>query len=68
MEEKNKILTEELEKIKKEDKWDELDSIIGLLFIWALFGNSNDKSKTEEIEKRIAKLEAKNEIIEKVLF
>ena len=68
MEEKNKTLMEEFEKIKKEDKWNELDSIIGLLFVWALFGNSSDKSKTEELERRIAKLEAKNEIIEKVLF
>lgn len=42
--------------------------LIGLVLVAGIFGDWGSKSKTEELEKRIAKLEAKNEIIEKILF
>lgn len=42
--------------------------LIGLVLVAGIFGDWGSKSKTDELEKRIAKLEAKNEIIEKVLF
>ena len=48
-------------------KWSELDGCIALLWIWALFGN--DKSqKTNELENRIAKLETKTDLIEKIIL
>lgn len=61
-------LTEDVEKLKSESKWSETDGILALLLVAALFGDWGSKSKTEKLEKRIAKLETKNEIIEKILF
>lgn len=61
-------LTEDVEKLKSESKWSETDGILALLLVAALFGDWGNKSKADELEKRISKLETKNEIIEKILF
>lgn len=68
MEEKNKTLTEEIDKLKEKCEWNDTTGLIALVLVSALFSDWGNKSKTEELEKRISKLEAKNEIIEKVLF
>lgn len=61
-------LASDFQNLKSESKWSETDGILALLLVAALFGDWGSKSKTEELEKRIAKLETKNEIIEKILF
>ena len=68
MEEKNKTLTEEIDKFKEKGEWNDTTGLIALVLVSSLFSDWGSKSKTEELEKRISKLEAKNEIIEKVLF
>ena len=60
---KDATLKEHLEKEKVDTEW-----LIGLVLIYGLFGDWGKDRKYEELEKRISKLETKNEIIEKVLF
>lgn len=60
---KNESLMEYLEKEKVDSEW-----LIGLVLISSLFGDWGKDKKYEELEKRVSKLETKNEIIEKILF
>lgn len=59
----NKTLKESLEKEKVDNEW-----FLGLALITELFSNWGRDAKYDELEKRISKLETKNEIIEKILF
>lgn len=61
MESKKDKTIEEMEEF--EDGW-----MIGLILVAALFGNWGQSAKYDELEKRISKLETKNEIFEKILF
>ena len=46
----------------------DFDLIVGFAIVAGIFGNWGKDKKYEELEKRISKLETKNEIIEKILF
>ena len=60
---KETSLKEELEKEGVSIDW-----LVGLTLISSLFGDWGSKSKFEELEKRIAKLETKNELMEKLVL
>lgn len=54
---------ETLEKETADNEW-----FAELALIAGLFGDWGKDAKYDELEKRISKLETKNEIIEKILF
>ena len=69
MDSKDKKLEELLEKYKNfESSSDNLEWIIGLILIWGLFGNWDKDNKHEELDKRLTKLEGKQEIIEQIIL
>lgn len=53
---------------KTENEWNGFEGIIGLMLVYCLFGDWGNKSKSEEIEKRLSKLETKTEILEKIIL
>lgn len=59
----NKTLKESLKKEKIDNEW-----FFELALITGLFSNWGRDAKYDELEKRISKLETKNEILEKILF
>lgn len=58
---------EELEK-KNGFELNEDTSLFSFVLISSLFGSFDTKSKTEGLEKRLEKLETKNEMLEKIVL
>lgn len=65
--------SKEIEKLLKDYKKgeDNTEWLIGLVLIMALFSDNSafgSKSKTDELDKRISKLEGKTELIENIIL
>lgn len=65
MENKGKNMLEEKLLAEQSNDW---IILVGLMLVSGCFSDFGSSKKLEELEKRIVKLETKNEIVEKILF
>lgn len=53
---------------KSENEWNGFEGIIGLMLVYGLFADWGSKSQSQELEKRLSKLETKTEMLEKIIL